>query len=1071
MLKFYPPTGLDRSATNSFRPDASWVSRLTCLVVFLLLSLSSPLLAQYNSNAVTVAGTGTAGSAANQLDSPFGIYVDEAGSMYVADYNNHRVQKWASGATSGTTVAGTGTAGSAANQLNHPLGVYVDGAGAIYVSDTDNNRVQKWASGATSGTTVAGTGTAGSAANQLNYPIGIYVDGAGATYVADASNSRIQKWAAGATSGTTVAGGNGQGSAANQLWSAAGVYIDGAGAIYVADGGNNRIQKWASGATSGTTVAGTGVYGPASNQLSYPFAVYVDGAGTMYVSDQQSHRIQKWTAGATSGTTVAGGYGNDALVPYQLNYPRGIYLDRAGAIYVADQRNNRIQKFSRINPLVNPSLTIATTSQTSCTGASVSFTATSTNGGTSPAYQWKKNGSNVGTSDATYTDAALTSGDVINCVLTSNDQWASPTTATSNSLTMTVNPLLTPALTLAITTGSQTSYAGTAITFTATPINGGTNPRYQWRKNGTNVGTNSATYTDFALANNDLISCILVSNVTCYTTPTADSNSLKMTVIALVTPTLTIATGSQTNCAGKSVSFTATPTNGGSSPAYQWKKNGSNVGTNSATYTDAALANNDVISCVLTSNAPGTTTSTATSNSLTMTVNPLLTPALTLAITTGSQTSYAGTAITFTAMPTNGGTNPAYQWKKNGSNVGTNTATYTDFALANNDVISCVLTSNVTCPTTPTATSNDLTMTVIALVTPTLTIATTSSQTSCAGTSVSFTATPTNGGSSPAYQWKKNGSNVGTNTATYTDAALANSDVISCVLTSNAPGTTTSTATSNSLTMTVNARPDAPALTPASSSLAATLTPLSLTSFALATTGNSLHFFQAGGSELSPPTVSIATAGVMSFSVGQTNNASGCKSLLTPLSLTITATPTSQTVCRSSNATLNVTLVGTAFQWYKNGTTTANKLTELTSAQRGTTTATLTLVNLQTTADYYCKITTSTGVQTVGPLKVSVNFGCSARPAAEEADLQLLVLVRPNPIVDGHLRALVKGAQGQALNVALYSLQGELVNQQVWPSAPAEVNLDWDISQRTTGVLLLRAQTPTQQQTIKIIQN
>ena len=81
---------------------------------------------------------------------------------------------------------------------------------------------------------------------------------------------------------------------------------------------------------------------------------------------------------------------------------------------------------------------------------------------------------------------------------------------------------------------------------------------------------------------------------------------------------------------------------------------------------------------------------------------------------------------------------------------------------------------------------------------------------SCQGSQVTFTATATNGGSSPAYQWKVNGTNAGTNTATYAYAP-ANGDVVTCVLTSNATCVSGNTATSNPVTMTVNSPPAAPA--------------------------------------------------------------------------------------------------------------------------------------------------------------------------------------------------------------------------------------------------------------------
>jgi hypothetical protein len=102
----------------------------------------------------------------------------------------------------------------------------------------------------------------------------------------------------------------------------------------------------------------------------------------------------------------------------------------------------------------------------------------------------------------------------------------------------------------------------------------------------------------------------------------------------------------------------------------------------------------------------GTTTATGT-----ITVNPSLSASVNISTTTA--TICSGTSVTFTATPTNGGTTPSYQWKLNGTNVGSNSATYTSTTLANNDVVSVAMTSNATtCLTGSPATSNLITLTV-----------------------------------------------------------------------------------------------------------------------------------------------------------------------------------------------------------------------------------------------------------------------------------------------------------------------------------------------------------------------
>jgi hypothetical protein len=186
---------------------------------------------------------------------------------------------------------------------------------------------------------------------------------------------------------------------------------------------------------------------------------------------------------------------------------------------------------------------------------------------------------------------------------------------------MTVNSPVAPSV--SITATATTICAGTNVTFTAAPTNGGA-PSYQWKLNGANVGTNSATYQNATLANNDIVTVVMTSSLTCITQPTATSNAITMTVTSPVTPSVSIAATATTICAGTNVIFTATPTNGGT-PSYQWKLNGGNAGTNSATYQNASLANNDVVTVVMTSSLTCVTQTTATSNAITITVIPLQT--------------------------------------------------------------------------------------------------------------------------------------------------------------------------------------------------------------------------------------------------------------------------------------------------------------------------------------------------------------------------------------------------------------------------------------------------------------
>src|SRR5688572_10119445 len=147
--------------------------------------------------------------------------------------------------------------------------------------------------------------------------------------------------------------------------------------------------------------------------------------------------------------------------------------------------------------------------------------------------------------------------------MTSSLGCASPTTATSTGITMTVTAAVAPSVSVAANPNGAIC-AGTNVTFTATPTNGGATRSYQWQVNGNNVGTNSNTYSNNALVNGDVITVVMTSSLGCASPTTATSTGTTMTVTAAIAPSVSVAANPNgANCAGTNVTFTATPTIGG----------------------------------------------------------------------------------------------------------------------------------------------------------------------------------------------------------------------------------------------------------------------------------------------------------------------------------------------------------------------------------------------------------------------------------------------------------------------------------------------------------------------------
>ena len=355
---------------------------------------------------------------------------------------------------------------------------------------------------------------------------------------------------------------------------------------------------------------------------------------------------------------------------------------------------------------------------------------------------------------------------------------ATYTTGTNGCFTtkaINVNPIVPAGLTLSVSP-SNTVCAGTSVTFTPNPVNGGSSPTYVWSVNGVILsGASSYSYTP---ADGDIIRLWYISSYDCAMPDTA-SDVITMTVHPIVTPGLSISTGSgDTVCFAAPVTMTASPVAGGSAPVYQWFVNLSLVGAG-PTY-NYTPTNGDVVTCIMTSNAFCRTATTASATKV-LTVSPYVTPFVSATSSLGL-TTCEGYPSVFVASQINGGTNPTYQWAVNG--VNTSTGAVYGYAPVNGDDVSVTLTSNFPCLLTPTATTH-MAMTVLPITQPIGVVSAVPGYIIPAGMYDTFTCTiVSGGGSAPTYQWSKNSVPVaGATNSVYITNALIHGDSVNCQVT------------------------------------------------------------------------------------------------------------------------------------------------------------------------------------------------------------------------------------------------------------------------------------------------
>lgn len=205
----------------------------------------------------------------NGVNTPNGVAVDGAGTLYAANYSNSTVTEYPVGRiVPSVTLAG----------LSNPVGVAVNAAGTLFVAHAGNSQVTEYPAGSTSPSVTL--------TNGISNPRGAAVDAASTLYIANAGNSTVTEYLAGSTAPSVTLTG---------LNYPVDVAVDAAGTLYLVNNGGTVTEYPAGSSSPSVTI---------TNGLIRPLGAAVDASGTLYIANNGNGTMTEYPAGSTSASVT-----------------------------------------------------------------------------------------------------------------------------------------------------------------------------------------------------------------------------------------------------------------------------------------------------------------------------------------------------------------------------------------------------------------------------------------------------------------------------------------------------------------------------------------------------------------------------------------------------------------------------------------------------------------------------------------------------------------------------------------------------------------------------------------------